>query len=294
MIFSQSNSFEFKKGIALYEKGDYKESLAVLLELEAKKSKSKELYYYIGQNYFNMGDYTNAEIYYKQAMAIDPDYFNPYIELSSIKINQRKTDEALAYVKKGLELNPDSGIIHLNYSLVLALLEDYEKSKSEVYKAAQLEPVLVMNYGMQFVLNYDKPETALYYLQIVEELYPKEPLVLYYSGHVYKLLKQNELAVEYFKFAYLNVDITYASFDEIWSTYFRILFDSKLYDQMIDIMFQKVDKDYPGAYFFLALIYYRQGKKEELKKAASRYFELHEIKIPEDLNKWAEEKCRGE
>jgi tetratricopeptide (TPR) repeat protein len=283
---------ELNKAKQFYDLGDFSISLKILLDLEKKQVKDKEVYYYTGRNYFDLSDYNNAEKYFKKALDLDPDYLDPYLGLSNIKINQNKPDQALEFVEKALTLYPDSGMAHLNYSIVLAQLHNSVKSKSEVYKAARLAPVLVMNYGMQFIMQQDKPEAALYYLQILEELYPTEPLILYNSGHIYKYLGEMDLAIQYYGSAYKYVDDSYNGFGVIWYTYFQNLFNAQQYEFILNTLFEKVDKHYPDAILLLALVCYKLEETEEFERVALQYFIVKGKTVPADLNSWAEEQCR--
>ena len=283
---------ELNKAIELYDDGDFTNSLNILKELEKSEIKDKRLSYYLGQNYFEQSQFSIAEMYYKEAIEIDAEYPDPYIELSTIKINQRKTEEAHEYVKKALKLNPNSATAHLNYSSVLTLLGKDAESKKEIYKAAKLDPMLVMSHGMQFTMYYNEHNAALYYLNIVEELYPAEPLVLLNKGHVLKIIGEAKTASEYYKYAYKYLTKKHPAFGVIWSTYFRDLFNSGKYDDIVNNLLEKVNTKYPSVYYFLALINYKKNKIKEFNNSALEYFKLEKKEVPEDLNKWAEENTK--
>jgi tetratricopeptide (TPR) repeat protein len=168
-----------KQAIVLYKQGNYNESLANLLELEKANHSDKTIPYFIGMNYFELSQYDKAELFFRKSIAIDPDFENALLELGNLQIAKHNIQEAKMLIERALKINPKSAPAHLNYSNVFFLLNDNEHAGAEIMAAAELDPMLIMNHGMNIFMNNQKPEAALYYLKFAERVIPNDPLLLF-------------------------------------------------------------------------------------------------------------------
>jgi len=66
------------------------------------------LYNELGNAYLKLGKYEPAEIAFKNALKIDPNYAVAHYGLASTYLEQNKIEEALVELKKVIELAPDS------------------------------------------------------------------------------------------------------------------------------------------------------------------------------------------
>ena len=66
------------------------------------------LYIDLGNNYLRVGSYKPAEIAFKNAIKINPKYFNAHYGLAGAYLRQNKIDEGLEELQKVVELAPDS------------------------------------------------------------------------------------------------------------------------------------------------------------------------------------------
>ncbi len=66
------------------------------------------LYNDLGNNYMRLGRYRPAEIAFKNAIKINPKYFNAHYGLAGAYLRQNKIDEGLEELQKVVELAPDS------------------------------------------------------------------------------------------------------------------------------------------------------------------------------------------
>ncbi|MBA7497374.1 hypothetical protein ES704_00102 [subsurface metagenome] len=66
------------------------------------------LYTDLGNNYMRLARYKPAEIAFKNALKIDPDFVNTHYGLAGAYLNQNKIEEALVELEKVIELAPDS------------------------------------------------------------------------------------------------------------------------------------------------------------------------------------------
>jgi len=69
----------------------------------------KVCYNNIGAIYVNLlGEYANAEKYFRQVIAIDSNYVDPYVNLASARLKQNDTASAITYFEKALIIAPSN------------------------------------------------------------------------------------------------------------------------------------------------------------------------------------------
>jgi hypothetical protein len=100
------------------------------------------------------------------------------------------------------------------------------------------------------------------------------------------MLGNIEIALEIFTNGYEYTETSHEMFGLIYSNYFRLLFENKLYNKIIESSFNKVSETYPHAYFFNSLAYFALGEKELFLESAEKYFSLSGEDKPEDINAW--------
>lgn len=100
-----------KSGIASdhYAGGDYSKALEKFLKAQVEDPSNTELRYNLGNTYYKLGDYANAEKMFLQAAGSQDQKISQksFYNLGNVAFKQGKLQEALEYYKKALELEPD-------------------------------------------------------------------------------------------------------------------------------------------------------------------------------------------
>ena len=151
-----------------------------------------------------------------------------------------------------------------------------------------LDPIIVSDHAWIFYEQYGNANAALYYFQILYDLYPKNSLILYNIGTLYRMINENDTAVRFLEIAFENARIDDAMFCLYYSSYFRLLLDLDMTERLINSIFNKTSEKCPDSpYFFISLAYYKMGKHAEFEKNVKTYFELSGEAPPESLDEWA-------
>jgi tetratricopeptide (TPR) repeat protein len=95
----------FDAGVAASKVQNYDEAIAQFQKAAAAAPNCHDCYYNIGYNYFQKKDYENAEVAYKKATEVKPDYAEAWSALANVYNVQKKLDEALAASNKAAELS---------------------------------------------------------------------------------------------------------------------------------------------------------------------------------------------
>lgn len=95
----------------MYEEGKLEEAISEfgkIIELAPKNQLAAKATNFIGDIYFDKGDDANAEVYYKEAIKIDPNLIEAYRNLGHAYFNQEKYDDAIIQYEKVIDANPDA------------------------------------------------------------------------------------------------------------------------------------------------------------------------------------------
>jgi tetratricopeptide (TPR) repeat protein len=99
----------FDAGVAASKAQNWDEAVAAFQKAAATAPNCHDCYYNIGYAYFQKKDYANAEIAYKKATEIKPDYAEAWNALANVYNLEKKLDEALAASNKAAELSQAAG-----------------------------------------------------------------------------------------------------------------------------------------------------------------------------------------
>jgi tetratricopeptide (TPR) repeat protein len=98
---------------------------------------------------YRSNDRNSAEKYFKQSIASDPGYGEPYTNLAMLKMEAEQAEEALAHFEKGFILSPTDLDIATNYHAFIEGFGDFERAENVAHQAADLYP---HNQKIKFML----------------------------------------------------------------------------------------------------------------------------------------------
>jgi tetratricopeptide (TPR) repeat protein len=104
----------------------------------------------IGFQYYVNGDYANAIIYYKKAIALFPEYPVPFNNLGVVYFKSNKLELARECFSKAVDLNPEYVKAICNLAIVSYKVGDLEAAKQLFHKAKHVDS----SYVMQRIDNY--------------------------------------------------------------------------------------------------------------------------------------------
>ncbi len=109
---------ELKKSISIYPK--HSDALAA-----------------IGSGYLAINSLDSAELYYKKAVALDPNLIN---NLGDVYFKKKDYDKALLVYKKKLKMSPNSPLVLIKLGITYGTLKKYDLALKYLLKADQLQP----------------------------------------------------------------------------------------------------------------------------------------------------------
>lgn len=137
-VFPEENTLQLEQAQLFLETGENEKLINSLKESIDADPTNHNLYRVLGQTYENLGDEDNAIVYYKKAIEIKPDFGDAIFNIGAIFVNRASNlyaeannlpyeetakyekikgeadanlQEALPYLEKSLELNPDDNIV---------------------------------------------------------------------------------------------------------------------------------------------------------------------------------------
>jgi tetratricopeptide (TPR) repeat protein len=143
--------------------------------------------------------YPKAKEYAKKAIEIDTDIGEAHAALGLVyTFYDWNWKEAERELKRALELNPSSAIIHMSYSWFLSLTEKHEEAIFEAKQAQNLDPLsplIISHIGLACIWGrqFDK---AIEELKMGMSLAPNFYLMHYYLGMAYRGKSMRKEAID--------------------------------------------------------------------------------------------------
>jgi len=94
----------------------------------------------------NIGQLQEAELSYRKAIKLNPNYADAYYNLGVILTNCGKLQEAELSYRKAIELNPNYANAYCNLGSVLTNLGKFQEAEFSYFKAIELNPNDVITY----------------------------------------------------------------------------------------------------------------------------------------------------
>ena len=165
----------------------------------------------------NTGKLKEAEILYRQAIEINPDFANAHYNLGNLLKDFGKLEEAELYTRKAIELNPDFAEAYTNLGIISSSLRQFQKAELFYLKAIEIKPNLAQahtNLG-NLLKDLGKLKEAEIYTRKAIQINPKNEIAHSNLGNILMelgQLKEAEIitrkAIELnpdFAEAYLNI-----------------------------------------------------------------------------------------
>src|SRR5437773_390067 len=114
-------------GNVLYKEGRYDEAIRHYADVIGRSSPAEGLtrtaarmHNNLGAAYLKKSLYDGAAIEFQRAMAIDPDYLEPYYNLALVLMAFGRYAEAIPVLRRGLVVNPDHAELRRQLALAMA------------------------------------------------------------------------------------------------------------------------------------------------------------------------------
>ena len=121
----------------LYER--YEEALA-LLQRSLKYEKSDKAYVVMGKIHTYQNQWDKAEMFYHQALELDPDSVHAHFNLGDLYFHQKKYPESLAEFQTTLQLDTSFTDAYVKMGLVYSELKDLIQARAFLEKALTIDP----------------------------------------------------------------------------------------------------------------------------------------------------------
>src|SRR5690348_15278130 len=99
--------------------GDDPQAYASFTAMQRQSLSDAEANYYLGDLLLHIGRPDDAEPYFKQAIALDPNLTSAYAALGRLSLRQKRYDEAKKYLERATR-SPQNYLVHYNYAWLLS------------------------------------------------------------------------------------------------------------------------------------------------------------------------------
>ncbi len=134
-----SSDAYLEKGKTLLREGKTREGIGYLNQAIEKDLDNAEAFNTRGVAYFELKEYPNAMLDYRQAIQIAPTLYRPYFNRALLFTAQNQLDSALIDYSKAARLAPDTADVFLNRGQVYAMLDQVPQAIQDFEKATRLD-----------------------------------------------------------------------------------------------------------------------------------------------------------
>ena len=135
-----AGSPDLMAGVKAFDAGSYDEARTSFEAATKKNPRDYQAFYDLAMACEKLGDKVAAEAAYKSALAIKPDFDVAAVALSTLELDEGRTDDALAVTQAALAQRPGSASLHENLGMALATRGEQDRALRELDQAAKLAP----------------------------------------------------------------------------------------------------------------------------------------------------------
>lgn len=114
------------------------EALKLLEELVKVDSTDKELHYYLGIGYSQVGKYEAGIRHCTKAIDLDTGYFGAYVNRGLTRMRTNDLDGAISDLNHAISLNPNDPDALMNRGIILSELKDNARACQDIQSAKSL------------------------------------------------------------------------------------------------------------------------------------------------------------
>ncbi len=146
--------------------GDDPQAYASYTAMQRQSLSEGEANYYLGDLLLHIGRESDAERYFKQAIALDPSFIPPYAALGQIAVHQQQYADAKKYLQRAVT-TPQNYLVHYLYAFVLSREGMTPSGHITEYSR---ENAAVMREQLQRAIKLKPDFASAYYLLAIVDL----------------------------------------------------------------------------------------------------------------------------
>jgi predicted O-linked N-acetylglucosamine transferase (SPINDLY family) len=187
--------------LALFQAGQPAKAKAVVLKGLSRFPNSTELSLYLGNLYFENGEYVNASGRYQQVLDIQPHHGMAHFNLGRVQQELGETNAAIGSYRRALAAEPGLVSAHLNLGSLLEARHDVDAALACYRKALAIKPDCkgVHNNIGHTLMAQGKLDEALVALRKELSINPDLPEAHNNMGAVFRAQGKLEKAIECFE-----------------------------------------------------------------------------------------------
>ncbi|MBI4459533.1 MAG: tetratricopeptide repeat protein [Acidobacteria bacterium] len=150
LSISEKARREYRKALDRLRDQDVEGAIQHLKKAVERAPQYLEAYNNLGTIYFQKQQYAAAERYFRQALALEPEAFEPLINLGGALLALERPQEALEINRRVQQSNPQDALANAQLGLSYFLLGDHEEAIVYLRKTKELDPA-----------HFSKPQLSL-------------------------------------------------------------------------------------------------------------------------------------
>ena len=219
-------------GVILKNYGKLQEAEVSYRKAIEIKPNYAEAHYNLGIILDKIGKLQEAEVSYRKVIEIKPNYAEAHYNLGLILNKIGKLQEAELSTRKAIEIKPNYAEAHSNLGSILKDLGNLEEAELFTRKAIEIKPDLAVAYFLLSLLKYSDTNQEwheqLFSKNVLNNISPKEKVNIYFArGNILHKEKKYENSSKFFQLANnLKLDLNPSISDTLISKSNTLLIES--------------------------------------------------------------------
>ncbi|MEH2285550.1 MAG: tetratricopeptide repeat protein [Nostoc sp.] len=212
--FTLQQQGKLEEAIACYEKAleivpdsiEAQINISNTLHIQGKLSAEEQVRYADLTHEFALGrhqagDFKFAELYYRQAIALQPDLVKSHNNLGEVLQKQGRLNDALKSYEQAIKIKPDNAYTYHNLGYFFQEQGNFEQATEAYEKALSIQPDLAVTYNNlgNLLKAQNRIDAAIEYYQKAIKIRPDIDYIYCNLGAVFIPANQIEAAVQAFE-----------------------------------------------------------------------------------------------
>jgi serine/threonine protein kinase/Flp pilus assembly protein TadD len=218
-------------------------------------------------------DWEGAEREFRKALELGPENSDVWFQYTYFFLSpMRRTDEAIAAMKRASELDPLSSLFQSRLGLQFLFIRQYEQALKHIQNALELDPLSILAHlwlGLTYIAE-EKFEDAIHAIEFAIQNFGRNPMFLGSLGFIYARMGRTTEAQRLLEELYGLMQKSYVSGNTIGTIYFGLGEIDKAFD-----WFEKgVEERHSMILFFYPLPFFDPLRSHPRYKALLRKMNL--------------------
>jgi tetratricopeptide (TPR) repeat protein len=165
----------YERALKRLEKHDTEEAVALLKSAVEAAPHFAAAWNHLGTISYHARDYPEAEKYFLEALAQDPEAYSPLVNLGGTLLSAGRIDESLPINLKAVRARPDDALAHVQLGRSYFELGQLDKAEEQLREAKALDPAHFSLPQLTLIQIYERKQDHVAVVREIEDFLKQHP-----------------------------------------------------------------------------------------------------------------------